>query len=80
MSVSGLRAAFANNTQDAVRTYWTFGDRRVSHQADPVHEYAGAGIYTVTLRATGDGAPMSVLSREVAVSGGRAFLPLVLRG
>jgi len=79
-SVDGRRAAFANHTQGAVRTYWTFGDLRVSHQTDPTHEYAAGGAYTVTLRATGDGAAMSVLSQQVAVSAGRAFLPLVLRG
>ena len=52
----------------------------MSHQTDPTHEYAAGGAYTVTLRATGDGAAMSVLSQQVAVSAGRAFLPLVLRG
>jgi hypothetical protein len=80
VSVTGRRAAFADHTQGAVRVYWTFGDLHVSHQADPVHEYAEDGAYTVTLRATGDGAAMSVLSRQVAIAGGRAFLPLVLRG
>jgi hypothetical protein len=71
-SVAGRLAAFANHTQGAVRTYWTFGDRHVSHQSDPAHEYGDGGAYTVTLRATGDGAAMSVLSRRVAIAGGRA--------
>jgi hypothetical protein len=44
VSVAGRRAAFANHTQGAVRYYWTFGDLHVSHQADPVHEYAGDGV------------------------------------
>jgi cyclophilin family peptidyl-prolyl cis-trans isomerase len=41
------------NTSEKAETYaWTFGDGGESTEANPVHRYAHAGTYTVTLTAT----------------------------
>ncbi len=79
-TVVGNRATFANRTQGATRCYWTFGDRGMSHLANPAHDYHEIKTYTVTLRATGGDATMGVMSREVPVLEEvlHSYLPLLL--
>lgn len=48
----GLELTFTNTTTGNVTGYlWTFGDGTYSTEANPVHTYAGAGTYNVTLIA-----------------------------
>ncbi len=52
---------------------WDFGDGGTSNQVNPVHSYANAGDYTVTLRIAelvGSGVDQSTYQREIHVEGG----------
>jgi PKD repeat protein len=46
-----LTVSFQNGSTGATSYVWTFGDGEESGQEHPVHQFPGAGIYTVTLRA-----------------------------
>jgi PKD repeat protein len=46
---------------------WDFGDGQTSIEKDPVHTYATAGTYTVTLTVT-NGTPGAEVSRQVVVT------------
>ena len=46
-----LEVAFTNYSQNATSYSWDFGDGETSVEKDPVHVYAAAGNYTVTLTA-----------------------------
>ena len=51
-----LYIQFTNTTIGAVISYdWVFGDNTTSTQANPVHAYTIAGVYSVSLTATGPG-------------------------
>lgn len=47
-------AIFINNTTDAVRYQWDFGDGNQSTETDPKHVYESEGIYDVVLHAWSD--------------------------
>jgi PKD repeat protein len=49
-----LLVTFTNTSQDAATYLWAFGDGITSTLANPVHTYAAAGTYTVTLEAGND--------------------------
>jgi len=49
-----LVVTFTNASMYADSYMWDFGDGNTSTDVDPVHTYAAAGSYTVTLEATGD--------------------------
>jgi len=51
-SVNGLVATFTNSSSNANSYSWNFGDGNNSTVANPVHNYATDGTYTVTLSAT----------------------------
>ena len=50
-----LTVTFTNQSQHATGYDWAFGDGETSAETDPVHVYGTAGVYTVTLTATGPG-------------------------
>ena len=51
-----LTVAFTDASTGAVTSYsWDFGDSGSSTLANPTHEYAAAGTYTVSLTVTGPG-------------------------
>ena len=50
-SVDGLSVSFTNKSTDAVGYKWDFGDGETSKEANPTHEYASSGEYTVKLTA-----------------------------
>jgi hypothetical protein len=47
--VGGTSVLFSNNTSGATQQEWHFGDGATSTDVDPLHSYATAGAYTVTL-------------------------------
>lgn len=49
---NGTQVTFANNSANATTYLWAFGDGNTGTQANPVHTYAGDGVYSVTLTAT----------------------------
>jgi serine protease len=55
-AVEGLMARFTNTSSDInddiVGYSWSFGDDETSTDMDPMHTYAAAGIYAVTLTVT----------------------------
>ena len=51
-AIDGLTVTFTNMSKDAEEYVWEFGDGTLfSKEANPVHEYAEAGTYTVKLTA-----------------------------
>ncbi len=82
-----LTVAFESSSSNALSHMWTFGDGTQSTEIDPVHTYAAAGTYTVTLVVTNTcgtaeevqtvtvipGAPNAALS-VVATSGCAPFV------
>jgi PKD repeat protein len=51
--IDGLRAEFTNTSSNALSYLWDFGDGSTSStDANPIHDYANDGIYTVTLIST----------------------------
>ncbi len=50
-----LTVTFTNSSTNASGYLWTFGDGATSTEVNPIHSYAQAGVYTVTLTATGPG-------------------------
>lgn len=71
-SVDGLSASFNDLSQDSDGTIasrqWDFGDGSTSSEQTPVHIYASAGTYTVSLTATDDDGASAVYSNTVTVS------------
>jgi serine protease len=55
-AVEGLMASFTNTSSDInddiVGYSWSFGDDETSTDMDPMHTYAAAGVYSVTLTVT----------------------------
>lgn len=47
-------AIFINNTTDAIRYQWEFGDGGTSEEIDPKHTYESEGIYDIILHAWSD--------------------------
>jgi Zn-dependent metalloprotease len=47
--------AFNSNGSNVINFLWDFGDGDTSTQADPVHTYTAAGVYTVSLFTEGRG-------------------------
>lgn len=62
--VAGSPIQFYSNGQNATSYLWDFGDGNTSTLADPIHVYASAGVYLVTLTLT-DSAGCSVQITEL---------------
>jgi len=50
-----LAVQFTDNSSSAESIEWDFGDGNTSTDLNPVHTYSEAGLYTVSLTATGNG-------------------------
>jgi PKD repeat protein len=51
---NGLTATFTNTSSNTNEYLWNFGDGNTSTLQNPVHTYASAGTYTVTLQSIND--------------------------
>lgn len=58
---------FNNASTGADRYLWDFGDGTTSEEANPEHQYAGDGTYTVTLTATNTVGHTDVTSYEIVL-------------
>lgn len=72
-SVDDYDATFTDQSTDAdgriVSWLWDFGDSSTGTSQNPVHAYAAADTYTVTLTVTDDQGVQSTTSQSVEVSG-----------
>src|SRR5262249_7308417 len=57
---ASLIVSFTNLSAGATNYAWDFGDGQFSSDADPINTYANAGLYSVTLAATGAGGTTSL--------------------
>ena len=64
--MDGLSASFVNTSAGDNLVYnWNFGDGTGSTEANPVHTYAKAGDYTVTMTASNDRKSMNAVQKLV---------------
>ncbi len=77
-TAAGLTVTFVNTSNLASSYLWDFGDGYTSPQENPVHTYAAAGTYTVTLEASGPCGTNST-SAMVRVGAHTVYLPAVCR-
>jgi len=54
-TVSGKTVTFVNESTDALTYVWNFGDNATSTEQSPVHTFGDYGLYSVSLKATGEG-------------------------
>lgn len=71
-----MKVAFTNTSQNYSALSWNFGDNSAaSTEVSPVHTYAAAGEYTVTLTATStSGGATDTFSQKVTISDPNAEL------
>ena len=78
---SELTVTFTNTSQNATAYLWSFGDGVTSTLENPVHTYAEAGTYTVTLTVTGlCGSDETSAVLTLAPSRYYIYIPLILNG
>jgi PKD repeat protein len=71
--IDGMTVTFTDTSTDPdgiiVGLLWDFGDGTTSTEQNPVHTYAAAGTYTVTLTVTDDDGATGSISKDVTVTG-----------
>ncbi|MBK7409846.1 MAG: PKD domain-containing protein [Saprospirales bacterium] len=67
---NGLEVTFTNTSTNSTSYMWDFGDGNTSTDKDPVHTYAAADAYTVTLTAMDDLGKSDEFSVIIDLSGG----------
>lgn len=67
--IDGLKVTFTNKSTDAASYKWEFGDDETSKEQSPVHEYAAAGEYTVTLTAANSKGETNKKSVTISLAG-----------
>lgn len=75
-SVDSVFVDFTNSSTNYNNLQWDFGDGDTSTDADPQHEYAQAGTYTVTLTIYGD-CGVEVATQDVTIG---PFVPVAKFG
>lgn len=63
-----LEVTFTNYSQNATSYAWDFGDGETSTEKNPVHTYAMAGTYNVSLTATGAGGTSQPYTQDVIIT------------
>lgn len=81
-TANGLTVSFVNLSTAADTYLWDLGDGNTSAEEYPVHTYASAGTYAVTLTANGVcGSDQETAAVSVGAAGTyRVYLPVVLKG
>jgi PKD repeat protein len=85
--IAPLTVTFSNVSYGSYNTcLWEYGDGESSAQcADPIHEYAEPGSYTVTLTINGSGGtdtlmrPAYITITEPVDHGSKIYLPIIMR-
>ncbi|MEN9867774.1 MAG: hypothetical protein RL748_3364 [Pseudomonadota bacterium] len=84
VTTSQLAATFTDQSTDAdgsiVSRAWNFGDASNSTLQNPVHSYASAGTYTVTLNVTDNSGATNSSSQTVTVTSGGTCPGTALNG
>ena len=77
--VAGTQVTFNGTVENATSISWDFGDGATSSEEDPVHAYATAGDYNVSMTATGSNGSFTETktvtiqeSIEILLTGGQA--------
>ncbi len=69
-NVSPCTVTFSNESVNATRCEWDFGDGDTSDELNPVHTYYRSGTFTVTLTVTGENNSSTVTDYVVVSPGG----------
>ena len=69
-SVNGLTVTFTNTSTGHDGQVWQFGDGKSSNEANPVHPYATAGTYEVSLVVASSAGATDAIKKNVTVTGG----------
>lgn len=76
-AVSGMSATFTDQSTDSdgsiASRAWSFGDNTTATTANPVHTYATAGTFPVSLTVTDNKGAKATVSQNVVISGGSTF-------
>ncbi len=64
----GEEVMFTNQSENADKFFWDFGDGYTSTLRDPVHTFGTPGIHTISLQATGEKESVYA-NRELSVTG-----------
>lgn len=54
-TLAGKTVTFVNESTDATTYAWNFGDNATSAEVSPAHTFGDYGLYSVSLKATGEG-------------------------
>ena len=65
--ITGFAVQFTNESENATRYEWDFGDFNTSTEENPSHEYLSAATFTVTLKAFDDADNSGSVSRDVEI-------------
>lgn len=58
---------YINNSENISTVLWNFGDSQTSTELEPMHIYASAGIYTVTLEVTFTDNSTQTITKEIEI-------------
>ena len=77
-TVTPAQITFINQSQNADRYYWDFGDGRTSIQTNPMITFQTAGTYTITLIATNSTTSKAdTATRSLTITPGSVFMQMV---
>ncbi|MBQ4845883.1 collagenase [Pseudoalteromonas sp. MMG005] len=65
---------------DIVTYLWQFGDGTQSNTANPIHRYANAGDYVVSLTVTDNNGASSAVTSSAVITGGDTSEPVLRKG